>query len=194
MTTATRPTGADGADDSPTMRAALAAHGLADRFVPAVIGDGFHEVGPLEVYVEPDDDEVPVWVITGRLAAPDAPDGLHFRAERPTAETAAAEVAARLPAAEQWQRHQATTTTTTTTSTSGPPITTGRSDQRALDAIATILGSPATWTDPATRLDTIAHIVESTDRPAGTTGPGGTAWARRFREATGREPVARFRP
>ncbi|MEJ5869431.1 hypothetical protein WDV85_17000 [Pseudokineococcus sp. 5B2Z-1] len=193
MTTATRPTEADGADDSPTMRAALAAHGLADRFVPAVIGDGFHQVGPLEVYVEPDDDEVPVWVITGRLAAPAAPDGLHFRAERPTAETAAAEVAARLPAADQWQRDQATTTTAPT-STPGPPITTGRSDQRALDAIATVLGSPATWTDPATIVETVAHIVESTDRPAGTTGPGGAVWARRFRESTGREPVARFLP
>jgi len=175
------------------MRAALGAHGLADRFVPAAIGDGFHGVGPLEVYVEPDDDEVPVWVITGRLAAPDAPDGVPFRAVRPTAEAAAAEVAARLPAAEQWQRDEATTTNTPT-STPGPPITTGRSDQRALDAIATVLGSPATWTDPATLLDTIAHIVESTDRPAGTTGAGGAAWTRRFREATGREPVACFLP
>lgn len=185
MTTATRPTEADGADDSPAMRAALAAHGLADRFVPATLGDGAHAVGPLDVFIELYGETI-VWVVAGHIAS-DVLDDTRFRSEHDTAESAAAEIAARLPGVEHWQAAELAPAP-------GPPIATGRSDQRALDAIATVLGSPATWTDPATLVETIAHIVESTDRPAGTTGPGGTAWARRFREATGREPVARFLP
>jgi len=95
----------DGTGDAPALAAALTVHGVTTPLV--VSDDGYHAIGPITVTVMPagDHDELLTWEATGRVAAPNAPEGMWFRDTAHTADGMAQFVRDRLPAAEEHVRN-----------------------------------------------------------------------------------------